>query len=180
MSSNADNTTEAEEDDSGYERGFAFQNVHWLWLSVVVLIIDQVSKRLIIDHLDLFDRVPLFGQLNITLMHNTGAAFSILSDAAPWMFAVLAVAVAVGILIWLHRHPYGERLVAVALSLILGGALGNAIDRVVHGYVIDFIDFHIGLWHYPAFNFADCAIVIGALLMAVDVFWPRRRREHND
>lgn len=180
MSSNTEKPTETERGARDYERGFAFQNVHWLWLSVVVLIIDQVSKRLVIGHLDLFDRVPLFTWLNLTLMHNTGAAFSIFSGAAPWMFAVLAVVVAIGILIWLHRHPYGERLVAVALSLILGGALGNAIDRVVHGYVIDFVDFHIGVWHYPAFNFADCAIVIGAFLMAIDILWPRRRHQTAD
>src|SRR5699024_6025812 len=101
------------------------------------------------------------------------------AGAAPWMFALLAVIVALGIIIWLRLHPYGERLVAVSLSLILGGALGNAIDRVVHRFVIDFIDFHIGAWHYPAFNIADSAIVIGALIMIVDMLWPRRRQQEQ-
>ena len=80
----------------------------------------------------------------------------------------------------MRLHPYGERLVAVSLSLILGGALGNAIDRVVHGYVIDFVDFHLGTWHYPAFNVADCAIVLGAIFMVLDLLWPRRRNKSED
>lgn len=181
MSSNADKTTAGESGKgAGQQRGFALQNAHWLWLSLAVLIIDQVSKRLIIGHVGLFDRMRLLDVLNITYMRNTGAAFSMFADTGPWLFAGLAVAVAVGILIWLRRHPHGQRLVAVALCLILGGALGNAIDRVVHGYVIDFIDFHVGLWHYPAFNVADCAIVIGAVLMAIDVLWPRRHAHDDD
>ncbi|HLQ86098.1 MAG TPA: signal peptidase II [Salinisphaeraceae bacterium] len=162
-----------------HARGFALQNVHWLWLSFFVLLADQVSKRLVIEHLGLFERIPLLSVLNITRMHNTGAAFSLFAGAAPWMFALLAVIVALGIIIWLRLHPYGERLVAVSLSLILGGALGNAIDRVVHRFVIDFIDFHIGAWHYPAFNIADSAIVIGALIMIVDMLWPRRRQQEQ-
>jgi len=157
-----------------YQRGFTYRNVHWLWLSVLVLLADQVSKRLVINNLELFDRIPLLGILNITHRNNTGAAFSMLSDTAPWLFALLAIAVSIVILIWLRRHPYGERLVAVSLSLILGGALGNAIDRVAEGHVIDFIDFHLGAWHYPTFNLADSAIVIGALLMIIDLLWPRR------
>lgn len=175
MRLNADKTARSGRFASGYKRGFTLQNAHWLWLSALVVLLDQISKRLIVGHVARFERIPLLDVLNITHMHNTGAAFSILSGLAPWVFALLAVAVSIGILIWLRRHPYGQRLVAVALCLILGGALGNAVDRVVYGYVIDFIDFHIGAWHYPAFNFADCAIVIGAILMAIDILRPRRR-----
>lgn len=180
MNSTADKTSGDGRGEPGQQRGFRYQNAHWLWLSLFVLVLDQVSKRLIINNLDLFDRIPLVGVLNITRMHNTGAAFSLLSDAPPWLFAGLAVAVSIGIIIWLRLHPYRERLVAASLSLILGGALGNAIDRVLHGYVIDFIDFHIGTWHYPAFNFADCAIVIGAVLMAVDILRPRKKTRDNE
>lgn len=179
MNSTADKTSGAHREQSGPQRGFRYQNVHWLWLSLFVLLLDQVSKRLIINNLELFERIRVLGVLNITRLHNTGAAFSLLSDAPPWLFAGIAVAVSIGILIWLRLHPYGERLVAASLSLILGGALGNAIDRVVYGYVIDFIDFHIGAWHYPAFNFADCAIVIGAVLMGIDILRPRKR-SHGD
>ena len=162
------------------QRGFTLQNTHWLWLSALVLLLDQISKRVIVNNLGLFDRVRLLEVLNITNMHNTGAAFSMFAGAAPWMFAGLAVVVAVGIMIWLRRHPHGERLVAVSLCLILGGALGNAVDRVMYGFVIDFIDFHIGSWHYPAFNLADSAIVIGAVLLALDLLWPRRRSRDED
>lgn len=156
------------------ERGFQLQNVHWLWLSVIVIAVDQLTKQLVVDHLGLFDRIQIFSWLNLTLMHNTGAAFSIFTNAAPVVFIALSLVVAVGILIWLRRHPHGDRLVAAALALILGGALGNAIDRATRGFVVDFVDFHIGGWHYPAFNMADSAIVIGAILLALDMLRPRR------
>ena len=156
------------------ERGFQLQNVHWLWLSVIVIAADQVTKQLVVNELALFDRIPLFDWLNLTLMHNTGAAFSIFAGATPWFFVALSVLVSVGILIWMRRHPTGDRLVAASLSLILGGALGNGIDRATRGFVIDFIDFHIHGWHYPAFNVADSAIVLGAILMGLDMLRPRR------
>ncbi|MES1951487.1 lipoprotein signal peptidase [Salinisphaera sp. S4-8] len=156
------------------ERGFQLQNVHWLWLSAAVIAIDQITKQLVVNNLDLFDRIPLFSWLNLTLMHNTGAAFSIFAGATPWFFVALSVVVAIGILIWMRRHPHGERLVAASLAMILGGALGNAIDRAARGYVVDFVDFHIHGWHYPAFNVADSAIVLGAILMGIDMLRPRR------
>jgi signal peptidase II len=156
------------------ERGFQLQNVHWLWLSAVVIAVDQVTKQLVVNELALFDRIPLFDWLNLTLMHNTGAAFSIFAGATPWFFVALSVLVSVGILIWMRRHPTGDRLVAASLALILGGALGNGIDRATRGFVIDFIDFHIHGWHYPAFNVADSAIVLGAILLGLDMLRPRR------
>jgi lipoprotein signal peptidase len=156
------------------ERGFQLQNVHWLWLSVIVIAADQVTKQLVVNELALFDRIPLFDWLNLTLMHNTGAAFSIFAGATPWFFVALSVLVSVGILIWMRRHPTGDRLVAASLALILGGALGNGIDRATRGFVIDFVDFHIHGWHYPAFNVADSAIVLGAILMGLDMLRPRR------
>lgn len=180
MSCNTDKPSRHKTEQPHYERGFRYQNVHWLWLSAAVILLDQIVKRLIVNNIQLYERVPLLEVLNITHLRNTGAAFSLLTGTAPWMFAALAVVVAVAILIWLRRHPYSERLVALSLSLILGGALGNAIDRVARGYVIDFIDFHIGTWHYPAFNVADCAIVIGAILMCVDILWPRRKRKGDE
>ncbi len=167
MNGSSDNAT-------GHQRGFQLQNVHWLWLSALVIVADQITKQLVVNHLDLFDRVEIFSTLNLTLMHNTGAAFSMFSDMTPWFFVALAVAVSIGILIWLRRHPHDERLVAAALSLILGGALGNAIDRAARGFVIDFVDFHIQGWHYPSFNVADSAIVLGAILMGLDMLRPRR------
>jgi len=152
------------------------RNVQWLWLSVAVIALDQTLKQIVSTNLKLYRPLELTGWLNVTLMHNTGAAFSILHGASPSIFAALAAVVSAGILFWLWRHPYGERLSAASLALIAGGALGNAIDRVVHGYVVDFIDFHIGSWHYPAFNIADSAIVIGAVGFAlVTLLSPRHR-----
>lgn len=165
--------------DSTPSRGFHYQNVHWLWLAGVVIVLDQITKQLVVRNLDLFDSIAVLPILNITLMHNTGAAFSILSGAPPAFFVLLSLAVSIGILIWLRRNPQGQRLTAASLSLILGGALGNAIDRVVYGYVIDFIDFHVGQWHWPAFNVADTAICIGAGLLIIDALLFNRERSEQ-
>jgi signal peptidase II len=108
-------------------------------------------------------------------MRNTGAAFSMFSSAPPAFFVLLATAVAVGILWWLRRHPQGQTLMASALALILGGALGNVVDRVTRGYVVDFIDFYIGSWHFAAFNLADSAITLGAGLLLLDMVLEQRR-----
>ncbi len=148
---------------------FQYKNVYWLWVSLAVIILDQVSKQVVFTKLGLYEVVPLFGQLNLTHMHNTGAAFSMLSGASPLFFVFLGVAVSVGVLWWLRRNPRGQTLVCAALVLIQGGALGNVIDRVRHGYVIDFIDFHVAGWHWPAFNVADSAICIGAGLLLLDM-----------
>lgn len=161
-------------DEAGVPRRTGIQNVHWLWLSALVILIDQVAKQLMANHFALFESMRLTGWLNLTLVHNTGAAFSILRGSTPWLFVALSVVVVIGILFWMRRHPYDSRLLAVALSLIAGGALGNAIGRATRGFVVDFIDFHIGTWHYPTFNFADCAIVGGAILIALEMLLVRR------
>jgi len=161
------------------QRAFHFSNVHWLWLSGLIILADQVTKQLVVNDLTLYERIPLLPILNLTRMHNTGAAFSMLSDMGPLFFVLLAVGVSVGILIWLRRHPHDERLAAVSLSLILGGALGNAIDRATRGHVIDFIDFHVSGWHYPAFNVADCAITVGAALLIIDSLFGRRSQDSD-
>ena len=158
----------------------AWPNLHWLWLSAGVVLVDQLVKQLVVTQMTLYERIRIFDWLNLTLMHNTGAAFSMFTSAAPWFFIVLSVAVAVGIVIWMVRHPTDDRLFAAALALILGGALGNAIDRATRGFVADFVDFHIQGWHYPAFNVADSAIVIGALILALDMLWPRRGGRRPD
>ena len=149
---------------------FQYKNVYWLWLSAAVMLFDQVTKQLVVRNLEWFDSIPVMPHLNLVYLRNTGAAFSMLADAPPAFFVLLGVAVSVGILIWLRRHPQGERLVAVGLSLILGGALGNVIDRVTRGYVVDFVDFYWGGWHFAAFNLADTAITIGAVMMIIDAF----------
>lgn len=157
-------------------RKIHWRNVHWLWLSALVVGVDQVSKQLMINALSVYESRPLMPWLDLTRVHNTGAAFSMLEGATPWLFIILSIAVVIGVMIWMRRHPYSDRFLAIALSLVVGGALGNAIDRGARGHVIDFIDFHIASWHYPAFNIADCAIVIGAFLVIVDMLLVKRRR----
>lgn len=157
-----------------------YSNVHWLWLSVTVIALDQISKQLVFIKLIPFESVWLLPVLNLNHMHNTGAAFSMLSGASPFFFVLLGVAVSVGVIVWLRLHPQGQTLVAVALALIQGGALGNVIDRATRGYVVDFIDFHIGEcgWcHWPAFNLADSAIVVGAALLMLDMLRQKRKTD---
>ena len=116
--------------------------------------------------------------VNLTLTHNTGAAFSLLHRAGGWqrwLFAALAVVVSIAIVIWLKRLPRNARWTAAGLALVLGGALGNLWDRLAHGYVVDFIDFYYGEWHWPAFNVADSAITLGAVMLVAEVVFARSR-----
>lgn len=146
--------------------------LRWLWLAAAVVAADQLTKWLAAHYLPYATPVPLTPFLNLTLVHNTGAAFSFLSTASGWqrwLFTGLAAGVSGVIVAWLRRLPAQARWQAAALALVLGGALGNLIDRVVHGYVVDFIDFHYLQWHFPAFNLADSAITVGAALLVVDL-----------
>ncbi|SEQ15129.1 signal peptidase II [Solimonas aquatica] len=155
---------------------FQPRNVYWAWLSVLVIVLDQISKQLVVRHMDWFEVRPLLPFLNLVHMKNTGAAFSMFTNASPVIFVLLATAVSVGILLWLRRHPSGQTLVAIGASLIMGGALGNAIDRVTRGHVVDFIDFYVGNWHFAAFNIADSAISCGAALLLLDMLLDARRQ----
>jgi signal peptidase II len=144
---------------------------YWLLLSLAVIGLDQASKWLAERLLPLHEPVAVLPLLNLTLMHNEGAAFSLLANAGGWQrwlfagFAVLVTVVLVGWLVRLQRH---ERLLAAALSLLIGGAIGNLIDRLRTGRVVDFIDVYYGTWHWPAFNIADSAITLGVLLLLVE------------
>jgi signal peptidase II len=154
---------------------------NWLWLSVFVLALDQWTKYLITDYFDEFEALVLLPMLELMRLHNEGAAFSFLSDASGWqrwVFTALGIAVSVGILIWLRRlPPRGQSMLAAGLAFVLGGALGNVIDRVVRGHVIDFIRVHYEDWYFPAFNVADSAITVGAALLILDnlLDWSRPR-----
>jgi signal peptidase II len=144
----------------------------WLWLAVAVMALDQWTKSLITARFEEFEELFLLPVLDLVRLHNEGAAFSLVSDATGWqrwVFVVLGVVVSGGILVWLRRlPPKGQNLLAAGLSLILGGALGNVIDRVLWGHVIDFIHVHYGSHYFPAFNVADSAITIGAGLLILD------------
>lgn len=149
----------------------------WMWLSLAVIALDQVTKFLVTRFLELYERVEVLPVLDFTLLHNTGAAFSMLAGAGGWQrwfFIILGSAVSVMLVTWIWRSPRGEKLLPLALALILGGALGNVVDRLLHGYVIDFIHAHWGGAYFPAFNVADSAITVGAALLIVDAFREKR------
>ena len=141
----------------------------WLWLSLLVIVLDQLTKQLALDTLSLHDAVPVIdGLLNWTLTYNYGAAFSFLSDASGWQrwfFSALAVLISGVLAAWLWRLPRHDWRQALPFALIIGGALGNLVDRLRFGYVVDFIDVYQGGWHFPAFNIADSAISVGAVLL---------------
>ena len=146
----------------------------WLPLTALVIVLDQASKVWMLHHFFLFQRLHLLPVLDIILTYNTGAAFSMLADAAGWqrwVFVALAFAVSVTLIVWLRRLAAATQgLVACGLALIVGGALGNMLDRLRLGHVIDFIHAHWGLHYFPAFNVADSAITIGAGLLLLDAW----------
>ncbi|WP_213955013.1 MULTISPECIES: signal peptidase II [unclassified Variovorax] len=142
----------------------------WLGLAAIILIVDQFTKTLILGYYQYGGVTEVTGFFNIVRAHNTGAAFSFLADAAGWqrwMFTAIGVAAAVFIFWMLKKHA-GQKLFSFAMACILGGAIGNVIDRMMHGYVVDFLDFHLGGKHFPAFNVADSAITIGAVCLVLD------------
>lgn len=145
----------------------------WLWVSGIVLVLDQCTKLLADAMLAMHEQIVLLPVLAIRKAYNSGAAFSFLSDASGWQrwfFVLLAVVVMLVLVVWLRRLPSGQARTAWSLSLILGGAAGNLIDRVIYGHVIDFIDVYYASWHWPTFNIADSAITVGACLLLLDAF----------
>ena len=156
--------------------------LRWLWLSALVVVLDQVTK--------LWAEAALLGQpplnllphLDLILVYNTGAAFSFLSDAGGWQrwfFVFMAGAVTLVLVFWLRRLRNRELWLAVALSLIIGGAVGNLLDRLLFGHVIDFIDIYYRQWHWPAFNVADSAISVGVVLILIDGFFGRKDQDQK-
>jgi signal peptidase II len=149
----------------------------WLLLAGLIVALDLWSKHLASTNLALYRPVALTEWLNLTLAHNTGAAFSLLADQdgwQRWFFVIFASGISLFLVVWLWRLPLGARLLPASLMLVLGGAVGNLVDRVRLGYVVDFIDLHYGDWHWPAFNIADSAIVIGVTLMLIESLLPPR------
>lgn len=148
-------------------------------MTAIIILLDWYTKRLASEALVLYRPYEVFSWLNMTLAHNYGAAFSFLSDAGGWQrwfFTVLASGVSLVLLVWLLRLPREEWLTGLGLSLILGGAIGNLIDRIQLGYVVDFVDVYYKEWHYPAFNVADSAITCGVILLLFDVVLISRRK----
>ncbi len=142
----------------------------WLAIALIVIVLDQFTKTLILGYFQLGDARPVTGFFSVVRVHNSGAAFSFLAGASGWQrwFFVALGSVAAVFIVWMLRRHGHQRLFAWALSLILGGAVGNVIDRLLHGYVVDFLDFHLATRHFPAFNVADAAISVGAALLILD------------
>ena len=151
----------------------------WLALAAIIVVADQLTKVLILGYYQLGDSTPVTSFFNVVRVHNTGAAFSFLAGASGWQrwfFTVIGL-VAAAVILWMLKSHGGQKLFAFSLACILGGALGNVIDRVLYGYVVDFLDFYWRGWHFPAFNVADAAITLGAACLILDELL-RVRRAH--
>ena len=154
--------------------------MRWLWVSAAVVVLDQYSKVLVDSALELHQSIAIIPSLAIRKIYNSGAAFSFLSNASGWQrwfFIALALLVVGVLVVWLYRLQKNQLRLALALSLVLGGAIGNLVDRVLYGYVIDFIDVYYASWHWPTFNVADSAITLGAALLLLDAFTGHKKDE---
>ncbi|GAB2191855.1 signal peptidase II [Sessilibacter sp. MAH2] len=152
--------------------------IAWYLIALAVILVDQVSKYLATASLEMHTPIIFTSFFNFTLMYNEGAAFSFLSDAGGWqryLFSGLAGAVSIGLVIWLARIPSYKRWEPIALALVLGGAIGNLYDRVVLGHVVDFIVVHYQDHYWPAFNIADSAISVGAIMLVIDAFFGKKK-----
>ncbi|WP_239495352.1 signal peptidase II [Salinicola halophilus] len=156
--------------------------LRWLLLSLAVIVLDLGVKALASANLEYGRPLEVLPVFNLTLLHNTGAAFSFLAEHAGWQrwfFAIVAIGASIGLTVWLTRLKRGETLTAVSLALVIGGAIGNLYDRLAHGYVVDYLSFHWGGYYFPAFNLADTAITLGAIgLILQSLFESRRDKRH--
>jgi signal peptidase II len=168
---------------SGNGEGYAGAR-RWLWLALAVIVADQATKALIVREFGLYETLEVLPILDITRLHNTGAAFSMLAGASGWQrwfFVTLAIAVSAGIVYWLRNLPRDAApFLPAALALVMGGALGNVVDRLWHGHVVDFLHFHWGAAYFPAFNVADVCITIGAGLLIIDAVLEGRRARSKE
>ena len=153
----------------------------WLLWALVIIGVDQITKQMILSHYQHGDWTPITGFFNIVRAHNTGAAFSFLAGGSGWqrwLFVAIGV-IATVLIVWqLRKHP-GEKMFCLSLSSILGGAIGNVVDRLQHGYVVDFLDFYWGSSHFPAFNVADMGITLGAILLILDEVLRAKRAKNQ-
>lgn len=154
----------------------------WLWLSGLVIAVDQATKRVVDESMQLYETIELIPYFQLTYLRNQGAAFSFLSQAGGWqrwLFILLAIVASIAISVWLKRLPEDRRFEACAWALVLGGAIGNLIDRILYGYVVDFFDAFYREWHFPAFNVADSAISVGVTMLLIDAFIVARTAKYH-
>jgi signal peptidase II len=158
--------------DAGGRNGLVY-----CWISLVLIVLDQVTKLAVEANLRLYQSITILPVLEITRLYNRGAAFSFLNDASGWqrwLFTVLAVVVSIALILWLRRIDRRARLLGAAIAFVLGGAVGNLIDRVRLGHVVDFVNVHWQQHYFPAFNVADSAITVGAILLVLDAWLEAR------
>lgn len=149
--------------------------LRWLWLSLLVLVVDLLVKQWVIINFTLHESMPLIPCISLFYARNPGAAFNFLAGAdgwQRWFFSVIAIVIMLILLVIMYRARSSQKMSNMAYALIIGGAAGNLIDRLWHGFVIDMIDFHIGDWHFPTFNIADAVICVGAALVVLEGFLP--------
>lgn len=152
----------------------------WLVLSIVLLALDQITKWVVSTEMSLYQTIDILPVFNFTYVHNYGAAFSFLSEAGGWQkyfFSTIAVTISVLLIYWLKKLPATNKLLCSAYALVLAGAIGNLIDRLVHGYVIDFLHVYYQQYDFPVFNIADVAISIGAALLLLDAFFEQKESD---
>lgn len=149
-------------------------------IAIITIVIDQITKWIASNNLAMHDPVPVMPSFNFTLMHNYGAAFSFLSDAGGWQrwfFTIVAAVISVVLVVWIVRLKAHEKWLGIGLSLVLGGAIGNLIDRVSYGYVVDFIQWYYDRFYWPAFNIADSAIFVGTGILLLSTFFTKEEPE---
>jgi signal peptidase II len=151
--------------------------LRWLWIAVIVLVLDRLTKVSIQHSLGLYESIKIAPFFNLTLAYNTGAAFSFLNSASGWqmwLFGLIALVVTATLLVWLKRLPRKQWWMSIALVFIIGGAVGNLWDRICYGHVIDFIQLHAASFYWPVFNVADAAICVGAFMLALEALFNRK------
>ncbi|WP_369309921.1 signal peptidase II [Providencia rettgeri] len=156
--------------------------LRWLWLTIVIIVADLGIKQLVLKDLNLYEPHPVMPFFNIMYAQNFGAAFSFLADEGGWQrwfFAGIAVGISVILMVMMYRQSAQKRLSNIAYALIIGGAIGNLSDRLVHGFVVDYLDVYVGNWHWPTFNLADMAICIGAALVILEGFLPEKSKQEK-
>lgn len=151
----------------------AQSGLRWLWITLIILLLDRATKMLIQQYFTLYDTLRITPFFNLTLAYNKGAAFSFLNSAPGWqmwIFGGIAIIITGVLLFWLKKIYYSDRWISIALTLIIGGALGNLCDRLCYGHVIDFLQLHIAGYYWPVFNVADSSICVGAFMLVIDAF----------